>query len=156
MGLAVRQMGTRARRGLSALLVVLAGVVVGGCGSSGATAPSPTDSPVVGVWTGTVTHPIAGAGRAMLTIEQRSGLGPLSGTWEWTFSNPSLNERGILTGFAQENRLRIELTAERSYPCKPERVLHLDGDRTGRQIQGEFFDFDCVHVLIGTIQLSKN
>ena len=133
------------------LLSSLVGTLVG-CDSI---SESHGDFLVKGDYQGIITSNLTGTGTLNLSIDQDRNR--LSGNWEMTFANRTLNASGDLSGLLQGLQVSLTLTPDDSWQCP----LALSGmvmqnaDRVPwGELSGTFNTFNCSVFITGTFDVS--
>jgi hypothetical protein len=126
--------------------IALVGLVVVSCTNNSPTSPS-ANNPFSGTWVGPVVGQLAGTSR--LTLAQDGTA--LTGTWNVTYSNPSLNGSGTATGSA--NGDAITLTLQPSVPTQC--PIAVTATVSGSRMIGTAVSFNCTLSSSGSIDLTK-
>jgi hypothetical protein len=91
-------------RPLASVLSWLAVVALSACSPQAPTQPTPVDT-LLGTWVGTVTEEKGaggGTGTLRLTLARRDPAGSAVGTWEWSFPDGTLDNRGRVSTFQDQ------------------------------------------------------
>lgn len=131
------------------------GLLAAGCRSGGLTAPSPI---LEGVWTGSITHSVAGQGSLVLELRQ-TGLA-VSGTWSADYAGTANDASGSVGGTQTGAAVSLFLSPGAPLVCGPgvslSGTLALDASVTGGRLSGTFVVFACEGVDGGRVEVTRS
>jgi hypothetical protein len=139
--------------------VLLAGVLVGGCGTGTPAGPGPAAATLTGTWAGAVTESYGGRGRLRLVIEQADFA--LSGTFQLEFEHSARSRAGQLSGNVNLPSVpsRMQWSSSGGFDCaagqSPQSFVQVAWTRTGDTLKGDYAGFGCVGTVTGTFEVKR-
>lgn len=124
--------------------VLVLALMVAGCDN-----PSKPSGPLTGTWSGTLTDSVVGAGTVRLTIAQ-SGQS-LTGSWGSTFSDPTFNNSGTLTGTFSGSAATITLSPSSPTTCP----FFVTATVSGSAMTGTYAAINCTVAVSGSVSVTK-
>lgn len=149
------------RGGRSCGLLLVVTVACLACGRDTPTGPTRPASALVGAWAGTIVDDSVGAGTLEIAIAEHVAIS-LAGSWTTTFAEPSLSDRGRLTGSVQEPSVTLTLESG-TRTCGPLGPMFSGGPPiigvtlriSGDGMTGSYFGFGCGPLRGGRVELTK-
>lgn len=135
--------GTQWRQYVGSIVLALALL---GCGGD----EEPT---LTGTWTGTIQDSIAGTGAILLTISQRDAQ--LSGTWQFTFADPTNNNGGTLSGTGGNPAIALVLSTSQPQSCSFTVAANRDEDNE-EHFTGTYATFNCARTQSGSLDVTRH
>jgi hypothetical protein len=106
---------------------------------------------LTGTWTGTIQDSVAGTGTALFTFTQTGAN--VSGTWQFTFQNPTNNSGGNLSGTAGDPEIALTLFAAQSQACSFTVAANFDDDDD--HFTGTYTAFNCALPQSGSLDVHR-
>ena len=132
-------------------LLLVAVLLVVGCGNDSPTAPTPPPFTFTGTWAGSVTWNVEGLGPGMATVTITQTGTALSGTWATTYSDATRNSGGAFEGTATGMAL-----SGRIFPGDPNLCPStVNGTVRGDVMTGTHATYDCSVTAAGTLTLTR-
>ena len=107
---------------------------------------------LVGTWTGTIQDSVAGLGTLLLTISQTDTQ--LTGTWQSTFTAPTNNNGGTLSGTVGDPAIALVLATSRPQACSLTVAATRDEDNDNH-FTGTYASFNCALAQSGSLDVRR-